>query len=80
MNNRMNMIGHKADRGMTNVMGQVTASRRNYDYLEKTGGLLIEDPVVLADETIFLPVYANIRGASNIIGTPSKKRSKASIR
>ena len=80
LNSRMNMVGHKADRGMASVMGQVTMSRRNYDYLQKSGGLVVEDPVVMEDGSIFLPVYANIRGASNIVGKPDTQRGKASIR
>ena len=80
LNDRMNKIAQKTGRDVSTVMGKISTTRRNYDYLEKTGGLLIEDPVVRSDETIFLPVYANIRGASNRIGPPDKQRKNAVIK
>ena len=80
LNERMNMVSHKTSRGTNSVMGKLTKTRRNYNYLKKSGGLVVKLPVEKEDGTFFLPVYADLSGSSNGAERPNVERKMASVR
>lgn len=76
----LDIASDRIDMGMTNMLGAISSTHRDYDFLLDTGGILVSAPVPEKDGTYFLPIKADVSGASNITRRPIKYHAKIAVR
>lgn len=77
---QIDIAGDRLDLGMGNLISRITHIHRDYQFLQETGGILVQAPQLQPDGTYFLPVYADVSGASNITRTPVRYNAEIAVR
>lgn len=69
----------RLDTGVGSLIRGVSSTHRDYQFLLDAGGILVQAPVKEANGTYFLPVRADVSGASNITRQPVAYHAKIAV-
>ena len=67
------------DDGIDNLFSHVSSKRQNYNALQANGGFIIKPPYWGGDG-FYLPVYADLSGASNVTHRPKDFNSDIAVK
>ena len=64
---------------LSGMFSKVTATHRDYDFIQETGGMIIKMPYLLK-EGWYLPVKANVSGASDVTHRATKQHANIAVK